>query len=196
MSGVNRVLINRLESDSRKNASYTTIRKLADALNVTAESLLEGVEVSVPPKPLSFIFREFQQKYDGMTLIEIPLRGAVPAGIPCSVSEEKGEYISVPREDLGGASPLTLYALKVSGDSLQGDGIYSGDTMVVDSASTEISDGKIYILRLGNECVARHVFRMDDHLRLVSSNGEYREILATDAEILGRVILTGRWKRF
>jgi len=66
---------------------------------------------------------------------------------------------------------------------------------VVNKEAGDIIDGKIYIVRLGNEVCARHVFKLDDSLRLASSNGEYKEMLANEVEILGRLILTGRWKR-
>jgi repressor LexA len=53
----------------------------------------------------------------------------------------------------------------------------------------------IYVVRLGSEVAARHVFRDNGGVRLVSSHGECREISAAEVEILGRVILSMSAKR-
>jgi hypothetical protein len=60
----------------------------------------------------------------------------------------------------------------------------------------DISDGKIYILRISNEVVARHTFKEARKLKLLSSNSKYQIIIATEADILGRVILAGGWKEY
>jgi len=195
MSGI---YIRRLEKEEKRTITLTTATKLARGLGVPVAALLD--EADLPPvvtieKPLKMLLHEAQQKYEAMELVEIPVRGIVPAGYPYPSEQESGEFIEVPRQELGGNAPQGLYALKISGDSLQGDEIYSGDYAVVLKEAGKIIDGKIYIVRLGNECVARHVFKLDESLRLVASNGEFKEMLAAEVEILGRVILTGRWKR-
>jgi SOS-response transcriptional repressor LexA len=187
--------IRKLESGHNYSITLETARKLAKGLDVPVSELIDHEELSVSEKPLKDILKQAQEAIQRMELISIPLRGSVPAGYPFPAEQESGEFVEVPRQELGGISPQSLYALKISGDSLQGDEIYSGDNVVVSKDAIDILDGKIYIVRLGNEVCARHVFKQDDHLRLVSSNGEYKELLATKVEILGRVILSGRWKK-
>lgn len=82
----------------------------------------------------------------------------------------------------------------VNGDSLQGDGINHGDLVIVEP-NVEIIDGKMYVIRRQNEVVARHLYTDADKLKLVSSNEDYETVEATDIEVLGRLILSGRWKK-
>ena len=174
--------------------SISDLERLASVLGKPLGWFLSD-KVSSQPRPLQVILREARERYESLELVELPIRGTVPAGYPFPEEEEQGEFIVVPRQELGGINPQTLYALKIGGDSLQGDEIYSGHMVIVNSVDTEIVDGRIYIVRLGNESCARHVFKQDNQLRLVSSNGEYKELLATEVEILGRVILSGRWRK-
>lgn len=198
ISGVSRQLINFIESGKRKGKSADILKALAKALNIMPQELF-GLEDSqmqmgkVIANRVETMFSEIMK--DTQELLELPIRGTIPAGYPFPAEQESGEFVEVPRQELGGIAPESLYALTVSGESLQGDGILSGDVVAVNSIDTEIIDGKIYIIRLGNEVCARHVFKQDNYLRLVSSNGDYKEMLATDVEILGRVILSGRWKK-
>lgn len=185
--------IRKLEQGQNISITLTTAEKFSRGLGVPVSALLDTD--SLPPeekRPVSELLRELSERLE---LVDIPLRGAVPAGIPFAVDQESGEFVSIPREMLGSTPPEKAYALKISGDSLIGDEIYSGDTAVVDSSSCDIIDGKLYICRMDTECVARHVYKLNDHLRLQSSNGEYRDIEAKSVEILGRVILTGRWNK-
>lgn len=85
--------------------------------------------------------------------------------------------------------------MRVCGDSLEGDNIHDGDLLIIEPDSDIIAN-KIYILRLGNEVVARHVLQEQNKLKLVASNGSYQVIEVIEAEILGRVVLAGRWQKF
>ena len=53
----------------------------------------------------------------------------------------------------------------------------------------------MYIVKLGNEVVGRHICREKDKLKLVASNGTYEVPEAEDVEIQGRVILSGQSRR-
>jgi repressor LexA len=183
--------IRKLEANPEISPTLQTIEVLARGLKVPVSAFTDTADIPLEEKrPVADLLRELSER---MELVDIPLRGAVPAGIPTEVEQETGEYVSIPRQMLGSTPPEKAYALKISGDSLIGDEIYSGDVAVVDSSSCDVVDGRIYICRLENECVARHVYKLNDHLRLQSSNGDYRDIEAKDVELLGRVILTGRW---
>lgn len=190
LSGVNESYIYLLEKDGVVSPRGDTLLALAKGLGVPMAELAGEVK-----KSLENLVGEVVERYEALEQLEIPLRGTVPAGYPFPVDQEPGEYVEVSRHELGGIAPQTLYGLKIGGDSLQGDEIYQGDTVIVNSTDLEVVDGKIYIIRLGDEVCARHIFHQGDRLKLASSNGQYKEIEATEVEILGRVILSGRWKR-
>ena len=79
------------------------------------------------------------------------------------------------RLGIPGAVKNGLYALRVNGESLEGDGINDGDLLIVEP-DPDIIDGKIYIVRLGNQAVARHSYRHGSRYKLVSSNSKYKLI--------------------
>lgn len=194
MSGVSRAYINLLEGGYRGGrTSVDIITALARGLNIDIQELINVEQGKI--RSFADIISEAKEYYDALELIELPIRGSVPAGIPFPNEEETGEFIEVPRQALSGFASQNLYALKISGHSLQGDGIYSGDSVVVNPDDTAIQDGKIYIIRLDNEVCARHVFKQNDYLRLVSSDNISQEIKASEVEILGRILLSGRWKQ-
>jgi repressor LexA len=186
--------IRRLESGFIKSPTLETARVLARGLGVTVSELIDSEGIPEPVKrPVGELLKELSER---MELVSLPLRGAVPAGYPFAVDQEQGESVEISREMLGSTRPDNAYALKISGDSLVGDKIHSGDTAVVDSKAMDVIDGKIYIVRIGNEVCARHVHKQNDRFRLTSSNGDYKDILASEVEILGRVIAAGHWNSF
>ncbi len=196
LSGVERSYITLLESRERKGRiSLETAVALARALQIPVEDLCSGDMIDLPRKTPGDIMQELELSLAAMELIKIPLHGTVPAGTPFPEEQETGEYVDVPKEFLKDVpNPQKVYGLKVSGDSLMGDGILPGFTVVIEP-NIDIIDGKIYVVRLGNEVCIRHVFKKDDHLRLKSSNGKYQDLSVKDIEILGRVVASGRWQK-
>lgn len=125
-------------------------------------------------------------------ILKIPIIGSVPAGYPDIREEHISGYLIVPREELRGVSLEGLYVLKVTGESLVGDDIHDGDYIVYNSKNKEVVNSKIFICRMENEVVAKHVVMENSHVRLVSSNPRYKDIELASVEILGRVILSSR----
>jgi len=81
------------------------------------------------------------------------------------------------------------FVLVVSGDSLKDDGIQDGDMLVIDPHS-DLQIGKLYVVRIGPEFFARHIYIEGDIVRLKAANSHYEDIKVTACNIVGRVI----WK--
>ena len=121
--------------------------------------------------------------------------GYIAAGIPISAEQMDLGKIVVSKLDLSGALKMSgIFGLIVSGDSLIGDDIQDKDTVIVDPDPV-IIDGRIYIVKLGNEYVARHLHRENGFVILTSSNGKYDKMKVKEVEIKGRVVLSGKWKK-
>lgn len=91
-------------------------------------------------------------------------------------------------------NPSKLAAMTASGNSME-PGIFHGDSLLVDTAQTEVLDGKVYALWYdGGERVKR-LFRMPGGgLRINSDNPDFPSIELRQADldhvrILGRVVL-------
>jgi len=180
-----------LELGKRHQVSFSLARKFATVLGVPLATLVEG-DAEVVQRPIQAIIAEFQQSVERMELVEVPVRGAVPAGYLEVREEEVEGYVTIPKAELGSAS--NVYVLRVAGDSLQGDGIMDGDLVIVDP-EPEVMNGKLYIVSCQNETVARHIHREGDGYKLVTQTPGYDPIYCDEIDIQGRVILSGRWRK-
>lgn len=59
--------------------------------------------------------------------------------------------------------------------------------MIVDPEGAMVQ-GKIYIVKMGNEFVARHLHVEDGHFRLKASNGAYEDLRVAGVQLIGRVV--------
>lgn len=87
-----------------------------------------------------------------------------------------------------------LATVRATGDSME-PSIYAGDALLVDRAQTHVQDGRVFLLRFGDEVRVKRLFkRADGGVRIVSDNaGKYPEEVVTAAEmehieIIGRVV--------
>jgi repressor LexA len=70
--------------------------------------------------------------YRGRAMIEIPIYGTIPAGLPADGRQEPDGCISVDVETLRLPKGARVFALKVRGESMVGAGILSGDVVVLE----------------------------------------------------------------
>jgi repressor LexA len=187
----------RIETGDISRPSPELLKTIAGQLNVEIQTLRDAMETDNPVQETAdTLLTQLQMvvpRIQAYIPVNVPIRGIIPAGVPDFIEEKTEGYIAVPREELN-TSTRGLMALRVSGNSLEGDNIHDGDLVIVEPDSKFIN-GKIYIVRINNEVVARHVTRNDTGLKLTSSNGSFKDMEVTDAEILGRIILSGRWQK-
>jgi len=169
-AGISRPYVSELERDKRKERlSYQVVIGLSNALDVSPGELQGEASAAKGLQPTS----------------EMRIKGYVSAGIPRQVWEVDIGTLPVPLSVLR-AHPKA-YALIVSGDSLEGDGIHNGDYLIIDPESG-LQASKIYVIRLGDELVARHVHQEGNFMRLKSSNSHYEDIKVGEFHPLGRVV--------
>jgi len=152
------------------------------------------VDRTVLPSSFADMIREIERYYESIGIVELPIRGTVP-GPPFSNSKRVVKYYPVSKARLAGAEPDTLYAMVVSGECFEENNIYDGDVIIVEEIAG-FEDGKLYIVKYDNELGIQHIYWSGDKIALVSPDGKRQEFNASDVEILGRVILSGRWTRF
>ncbi len=116
---------------------------------------------------------------------KLPIKGYV--GSTKEVWEVDLGTISLPQTDVLLRQAPNVFALVVSGDSFQGDGIEDGDTILVDP-DAGLQVGSIHIVRSKHELCARHVFLEDGHVLLRASDDLYQEITANELEFVGKVV--------
>ena len=70
--------------------------------------------------------------YRDRAMVEIPIYGTIPAGLPADERQQADGCISVDVETLRLPKGARVFALKVRGDSMIGAGILSGDVVVLE----------------------------------------------------------------
>jgi len=175
----------------RSGPGYTIAVKLARILKMRPEEVM-GITESTPNgrgRPLSRVLEELGQLADGLESIEIPVVGSMPGlytnatldtVVPCR------KYLSL--ASIGNRA--ALFALKVHGDWLRPEGICDGD-LVIAERGRKLEQGKLYIAIRDGMTTAVKAEQSDDGLTLSALDRGP----TSDLEVLGRIILSGHWRR-
>ena len=105
---------------------------------------------------------------------ELPVAGSsVKAGFPSPADDFLDTPLDLNKELI--RNPASTFFVRVSGDSMTGDGIDDGDLLVVDK-SVELYDGCIAICYVDGEFTVKRVKLEADGAWLQPSNPNYRPI--------------------
>lgn len=117
----------------------------------------------------------------------IPLLGTIAAGQPLLAVENVESYIHIPEEVA--SHSVELFALRVKGDSMIGDHILDGDTIIVESRPTA-ENGDIVAALIDDEATVKRLDTKSRPPRLLPSNPIYPpiEIEGERIRILGKVV--------
>jgi len=200
-SGLKLSHISRIEMGDIQTYKEGTLNRLARALDMTPIQLSNqflGGEGPADKIPTHELIAELKERYEVGEMVEMPIRGYIFAGTPAPAEAVDLGKGYAERNQLSGVKNVSaLYMLRVCGESLIGDGIRNSDNVVIEP-TTDLVEGKIYVVKLDNEFVARHVHLKNGTAILTSSNGTYKEIAVNKLEIVGRVVLAYNpdWRKF
>ncbi|MFY9285346.1 MAG: transcriptional repressor LexA [Tissierellaceae bacterium] len=124
---------------------------------------------------------------DFQSLSQIPLVGEVAAGIPQIAHEEYEHFLKIPNDWI--LSEKDTFALKVTGDSMNGIEIDRGDIVIVNKQNTA-QNGDIVIAISNQEATMKKLMFMGDSVLLLSENPNYEPIQMKREDIIinGKVI--------
>ncbi|HUY08831.1 MAG TPA: transcriptional repressor LexA [Candidatus Dormibacteraeota bacterium] len=120
----------------------------------------------------------------------LPLVGQVAAGAPLLAEQNIEEHLAIGPEIAGGDDS---FLLRVRGESMQDDGIFDGDLVVVKPTS-DVTNGTVTVVRLENpetgesEVTVKRLYREAGHLRLQPSNDAFAPLIVDDASVEGKVV--------
>lgn len=176
-----------------------TAQELADILGVSPATAHEQVSQLVRK---GFVRRE-PRKARGLAvlrepddepadLIAIPLLGTVPAGVPLLAEENILGEVMVERRLVASGRH---FALRVSGDSMQGATIHDGDLVIVRQQPVAQS-GDIVVAGLGDdEATVKRLSIREHEIELRPENPAFKPILIgpdDNLRILGKVVAVRR----
>ena len=121
---------------------------------------------------------------DESPVTQVPLIGRVTAGAPIYAFEDVVAHIPFPTDRYIGSE---LFALRVTGESMQNAGILDGDIIVAERTPT-VRNGEIVVALLGDEATVKRLYQENQHVRLQPENDAYEPIIADEVTVLGRVV--------
>jgi repressor LexA len=120
-------------------------------------------------------------------LVEIPLYGTIPAGLPTAMEQEPDSYISVDTISLGVRPNAKLFALRVRGDSMVDASILDGDVVFVTQREPRPRD--IVAALIDGESTLKRFLVQRGRAFLRAENPRYPDLLPTTELIIQGVMV-------
>ncbi len=123
----------------------------------------------------------------------IPLVGKVAAGSPILATENIRGYLDFPLLKKSARElPGSLFALRVSGESMIEAGIMDGDIVVVKKQST-VENGEIVVALVDDSATVKAFYKENGHYRLQPRNSSMQPIIVDECMIIGKVVSVMRF---
>jgi repressor LexA len=134
--------------------------------------------------------RELAAVGDG-EVVEIPVVGKVAAGEPILAQENITDHVRIDSMLLGDGG-RKVFALRVSGDSMIGDGIFDGDYIFV-RKQLQAATGEIVVAMIEDEATVKRFYPEGDRVRFQPSNPRLQPIYVRreefrETQIIGVVV--------
>ncbi len=131
---------------------------------------------------------------DSISALELPLLGAVAAGLPIEAIQGQ-ESLSVPTDMV--RPGRDNFVLRVEGDSMIDEQIRDGDYIVV-TAQPTASDGEVVVALVGGEsATVKKLFREPgNRIRLQPANPAMEPIILDAGEVAVQGVVVGLIRRF
>lgn len=182
-----------IKEEILKKGYPPTVREICERVHLkstsSVHSHLETLEKNGyirrdPTKPRAI---EIVDDVFGMTrreMVQVPVIGTVAAGQPILASENIESYFPFPAEMLPNKE---TYMLHVKGDSMINIGIFDGDQVLCETASTA-SNGEIVVALVDDSATVKRFFKEDGHYRLQPENDFMEPIIVNEVKVIGKVI--------
>jgi repressor LexA len=127
----------------------------------------------------------------GGEVVDVPVVGKVAAGAPILAQENITDHVRIDSMLLGD-SGKKVFALRVSGDSMIGDGIFDGDYIFV-RKQLQAPSGEIVVAMIEDEATVKRFYPEGDRIRFQPSNPRLKPIYVNredfrETQIIGVVV--------
>jgi len=180
----------------RERGYPPTVREIGEAVGLTSSSSVhaqianlerKGLLHKDPTKPRAMALSEPRAE-----AVTVPLVGRIAAGAPVLATEHVEDYLAVPEEFAGDTEH---FALKISGESMIGAGIFDGDLVVIRSQD-HARDGDIVAALLPgpaeDEATVKRLGHEGDRVMLIPENPALQPFEMVDGRIMGKVVAVMR----
>ena len=115
----------------------------------------------------------------------IPMVGSVKAGFPSPEEEALCDIMSMDEYLI--TKPESSFLLKVSGDSMIGEGIMEGDLVIIEKGRTP-KNGDVVIAEVDGDWTMKYFHKKGKHIVLEAANPKYPDITARTELRIGGVV--------
>ena len=167
-SGIHRI-VKSLEERGYVERLQNKARAIAPKKHTNGQPYISNV-INLANK---FLDKKSNEQNDTPTLNgeSIPLLGKIAAGTPLEAISNYDQFIEVPSSYI---SSNNCFALTVQGDSMIDEGIYDGDTIIINK-QPEIKNGDIIVALIDKEEATLKKFRKKgDSIALEPANKNYK----------------------
>lgn len=195
-----RLLLDFITDFTRRNSYPPSVRDIQQGLGIKSTSTVHNYIGRLADKGVlnkssgkSRSLRPSDLAPEQRSHATVPLIGKVTAGTPILAVENIEGYLDFPlvkrsyRE-----APGSLFALKVSGESMIEAGIMDGDIIIVQKEDVA-ENGEIVVAMVDDCATVKSFFRENGHFRLQPRNPNMEPIIVDDCTILGKVISVMRF---
>ncbi len=112
-------------------------------------------------------------------VVEIPLFGSIPAGLPQAREQDAEGCVSVDVESIGFKPTRNTFALRVTGDSMVGRHILNGDVVVLEHGP-EPRHGEVVAALIDGENTLKTFIKRDGKPYLKAENPKYPDLLPAE----------------
>ncbi len=187
MASVSRGYISRLEAGDFARPSAALLLRIAHALEIDVANLWEDITSASAPRNEQPTLNDLSDQLMRLsqTLGQVrgmSVRGVGSAGIGDGSEERNMARLTLEDNHL----PPRRWAMKVEGDSLEDDGILTGDYVVVDP-DLSVERDMLVVAKVGGDILIKHYEPEANTTILEPANPDYSAIEAPNAQILGAV---------
>jgi repressor LexA len=181
--------------DWRVRKGYSpTMQELADEIGVSKVTVFEHVEALIrkgalvrePNKARSLSIADGIPVPDESRPLRFPLVGKIAAGYPIEKVPEADE-IDLTEFLFPTERSESTFALKVDGDSMRDEGIFSGDIVLVERTQVAQNGDRVVALLPDGSTTLKTFYKEDDHIRLQPANPDFEPIRVRFCQIQGIV---------
>jgi repressor LexA len=196
-----RQVLDFIKSEVRTKGFPPTVRDIGEAVGLSSSSTVhahlsalesKGLIRRDPSKPRALEVLERSDNVVHLPVprnsVELPVVGAVAAGMPILAAENVETTLTLPTELVRDDA---TFVLRVKGESMVDAGILDGDYVVVREQPTAVN-GDIVVAMLGDEATVKRYFREADRIRLQPENATMEPIYARDVAVVGKVVAVFR----
>lgn len=182
-----------MKNEIMKKGYPPTVRDICEAVNLkstsSVHSHLETLEKNGyirkdPTKPRAIEILDDNFYNTRCEVATVPVLGRVAAGEPLLAVEEADTYFPLPTDML---SNNETFMLIVKGESMINMGIFDGDYLVVEKASSA-RNGDVVVALVDDSATVKRFYKEQGHYRLQPENDALAPIIVDHVEILGKVI--------